>query len=76
MTDLLSELQCAFCPTCQRYPSQMRGTVRGTRHCFSCGEVFTLKESRKAEAEWKASPEGQAVVERARELRRQIWKSS
>lgn len=46
----LRNQQAAYCPTCKRHTEQTRGHTRGERHCWSCGNNFTLKESRDAEA--------------------------
>lgn len=45
----LRNQQAVYCPTCERHTEQTRGKKRGTRHCWSCGNNFTLKESREAE---------------------------
>ncbi len=47
----LPQNQSAYCPKCELHTSQGRGAERGTRYCGSCGETFTLTESRAAEAD-------------------------
>ena len=58
-TEPLRNQAAAYCPTCKRHTEQTRGAKRGERHCWSCGENFTLRESRAAqEVEYSQQCEG------------------
>lgn len=46
----LSHKESVYCPVCKIHSSQERALKRGTRYCGTCGETFTLRESRDAEA--------------------------
>lgn len=72
----VSEKDSAYCPTCESYTSQERTPTRGVRLCHTCGHDFTLTDSRAAEIAWRESEEGQAIIARARELRRAQWLQS
>lgn len=52
----LRNQEASYCPTCKRFTEQTRGRERGERHCWSCGNNFTLDESRQAEAREKLAP--------------------
>lgn len=58
----LRNKESVYCPTCRRHTEQERGPNRGERYCGTCGETFTLDESRKT----AMSPTDAA--EKAREL--------
>lgn len=71
----ISLKQSAWCPTCQLYPNQERGRVRGERLCGGCGNFFTLRDSKASERAFWQSPEGQAIRERIDRLLQQQQRS-
>lgn len=66
----LRNKESAFCPTCEARTEQCYGAQRGERLCTSCGNIFTLKESRERERKYWASIEGASIKERIKHLRR------